>query len=78
MPDLRQAMSLNFYRSIEKQSEIKFDVDAILQWLKKANKIKNDGLYVAKKNNVWVSPIVITKEKYETEKIYTETFIQYI
>ena len=64
----------------KKQSEIVFDKNRVLDWLKKADNIKNSGLYVAEmeKKSKWFSPTMITKEKYEIEKEYTSSIIKYI
>jgi AbiV family abortive infection protein len=65
-------------KSIKKLSEINLNIDGILDWLENANNDKNRGFYVDKLKNNWITPKDISKEKYETEKIYTDALISYV
>lgn len=48
-----------------------------LNWLDNANTDKNNGLYIGKKKNVWLTPKSFTNKKYEKEKKYSEAIINH-
>ncbi|MFT4017688.1 MAG: AbiV family abortive infection protein [Agriterribacter sp.] len=52
--------------------------DEALKWWTQANLQKNRGLYVDIVDKKWHNPRSFTKQKYEQERKYTETLIEYI
>lgn len=50
--------------------------DALIWWRNDANREKNNGLYVNENNCNWHNPRAYSKEQYDSERKYTETFIE--
>ncbi|MES2134347.1 MAG: AbiV family abortive infection protein [Bacteroidota bacterium] len=50
--------------------------NALIWWKNDANREKNNGFYVGENNNIWHDPRGYSKEQYESERNYTQTFIE--
>ena len=66
------------YIWFKEQSQLNFNLEDILTWLKDANKDKNKGLYVDKSNDNWISPSEIPKQKFENEKHFTQSILDHV
>jgi AbiV family abortive infection protein len=62
---------------ILEQKSKKLSFNELFEWWNTANKEKNHGFYVDKKNNTWHNPRLISKESYEKGKTYTLNLIDY-
>ena len=63
---------------VKKQKPVVDSFDAALKWWGEANLQKNKGLYVDIIDKKWHNPRNFSKEKYEQERYFTDTLIDYI
>lgn len=76
MKNLEKIFNKHFIPNIKKPYKNE-NLEALVEWWEKANKKKNDGLYVGIKNKKWEFPQNFTQNEFELSSDMTHTVIAY-